>query len=105
MGGIPQKSPYAIQTLSNVLDMPVKTTKSEHACALGAAICAATASGIYGSIEEAKGVMASGFDQHYLPEKRKSKVYKNLYKKYYWLGNAYYAITPGQTPQLNKKKQ
>jgi len=87
IGGVPKKSPLVMQILSDVLNMPVKVTKSEQAVALGAAIFGAVAAGIYRSIEEAQKNMGSGFETTYYPDKGKTFIYNTLYAKYKKLGN------------------
>ena len=34
IGGVAKKSPFVMQTLSDVLDMPIRVTRSDQACAL-----------------------------------------------------------------------
>jgi L-ribulokinase len=87
IGGVAKKSPYVMQTLANVLQMPIKVVKSEQACALGAAMCAATAAGIYPTLEAAQAAMSSGFDAEYLPDKTTAVVYEKLYQKYCRMGD------------------
>jgi L-ribulokinase len=87
IGGVAKKSPFVMQTLANVLQMPIKVVKSEQACALGAAMCAATAAGVYPTIEAAQAAMSSGFDAEYLPNKETADVYQTLYDKYCAMGN------------------
>jgi len=86
LGGIAKKSPYVMQTLTNVLDLPIKVVRSEQTCALGAAMFAATAAGIYDTIEEAQTAMTSGFDKCYSPEKEKVPVLEHLFGRYCELG-------------------
>ncbi len=86
LGGISKKSPFVMQTLSNVLDMEIKVALSDQVCALGAAMFAATSAGIYPNMDEAKKVMLSGFDTVYSPQQEKVEIYKKLYKKYLALG-------------------
>lgn len=87
IGGIPKKSPLVMQILSDVLNMPVKVTKSEQAVALGAAMFGAVVTGIYKSVEEAQKNMGSGFETTYYPDKKKAFIYNTLYAKYKKLGN------------------
>jgi L-ribulokinase len=47
IGGVARKSPFIMQTLANVLNMPIVVAASDQAPALGAAIYAAVAAGIY----------------------------------------------------------
>lgn len=87
IGGIPKKSPLVVQILSDVLDMTVKVTKSEQSVALGAAMFAAVAAGYYLSVKEAQENMKSGFENIYVPDKKNTSVYNDLYKRYKNLGN------------------
>lgn len=87
MGGVAKKSPFIMQTLANVLNMPISISSSLQTCALGASIFAATAAGIYSTVDEAKEQMASGFEKVYVPEPEKVEIYNTLYKKYKNFGN------------------
>ena len=86
IGGVSKKSPFVMQTLANVLNMPIRIARSEQACALGAAICAATASGIYPTLAAARAAMASGYDAEFHPQPERVAVYEKLYLKYQALG-------------------
>ena len=86
IGGIPLKSPLVMQTLANVLNMPIKVCKTEQACALGAAMFAAAAAGIFSTVEDAQKAMQPGFEKIYNPNGAEVKVYDALYKKYLLLG-------------------
>lgn len=85
-GGISKKSDYIMQTIADVLGRPIKVCESEQVCALGAAMCAAAASGIYKTIEEAQQHMNSGYAKEYKPNKKNSVKYSALYKRYRELG-------------------
>ena len=82
VGGVARKSSFIMQTLSNVLDLPVSICKSDQTSALGTAILAAVASGIYKSIPDAIKIMGSKSDIIYFPEKSEVLRLKILYKKY-----------------------
>jgi L-ribulokinase len=69
-----------------VLNMPIKVAASEQTCALGAAMFAAVAAGIYDSVADAQAKMGSGFSSTYTPEPANAKVYDGLYEKYLQLG-------------------
>ncbi len=86
IGGVSKKSPFVMQTLADVLNMPIKIVQSEQACALGAAICAAAAAGVYRSMSAAQSAMASGYDAEFQPRKDQAGVYEILYQKYLTLG-------------------
>ena len=87
IGGVSKKSPFVMQTLANVLTVPIKIAASEQACALGAAICAATAAGVHDSLEKARAAMASKYDAVFYPEPEKKDAYEKLYLKYLALGD------------------
>jgi len=86
IGGVARKSPFIMQTLANVLNMPIKVAASDQAPALGAAIYAATASGIYHSVIDASKVMGSCFEAEYLPQASQVKTYAKLMESYKNLG-------------------
>lgn len=86
IGGIALKSPFVMQTMSDVLGMPIKVCHTDQACALGAAMFAATAAGVYDNVEGAITAMNSGFSKEYKPDLEKTAIYKLLYEKYCALG-------------------
>lgn len=82
IGGVAIKSPFIMQTLANVLNKPIKVAESDQAPALGAAIYAAVAAGIYPNVIEASKKMGSDFEAEYIPEKDKIENYKILMASY-----------------------
>lgn len=86
IGGISKKSPFVMQTLADVLNMPIQVCETEQACALGAAIFAAVTAGVYPTVEEAQKAMASGYDKVYTPIQENVALYNQLYKKYCEIG-------------------
>lgn len=86
IGGIAHKSPFVMQTLSDVLNMPINVVRSQQTCALGAAMFAAVAAGIFENIEQAQESMGSGIYKTYFPRKEESDIYLELYQKYRILG-------------------
>ena len=86
IGGIALKSPFVMQTMSDVLNMPIRVCKTDQACALGAAMFAATAAGVYGRIEDARQAMSSGFAKTYFPDEENARRYREIYGKYLQLG-------------------
>ena len=87
LGGVAKKSPFIMQMLADILNMPVKVHKSEQTCALGAAMFAATAAGIYSQVEQAMQAMGAGFEKTYYPNQEKVDLYQRRYQKYLSLGN------------------
>lgn len=86
LGGVAKKSPFIMQMMADVMNMPIRIHKSEQTCALGAAMFAATAAGIYNKVEEAMEVMGQGFDAEYQPNPAKVAFYQTRYNKYKQLG-------------------
>lgn len=86
IGGIALKSPFVMQTLSDVLNMPIKVCNTDQACALGAAMFAATAAGVYTKVEDAIAAMNSGFAKEYHPNAENAKAYREIYDQYVKLG-------------------
>lgn len=86
IGGVAKKSPFIMQMMADVIDMPIRIHKSEQTCAIGAAMFAATAAGIYPKVEDAMKAMGQGFDTTYYPNKEKVEVYKKRYQRYLKLG-------------------
>jgi L-ribulokinase len=84
LGGVAKKSPYIMQVMSDIMNMPIRIHKSDQTCALGAAMFAATAAGIYEKVDDAMVSMGQGFDTTYTPNKNNIDYYAkrmNLYKK------------------------
>ena len=86
IGGISLKSPFVMQTLSDVLGMPIKVARVEQACAFGAAMFAAVVAGVYETIEEAQDAMGQGFAFEYSPDAANHRLYMELYRKYQAIG-------------------
>ncbi len=86
LGGVAKKSKFIMQTVADVLGMDIKVVRSEQACALGAAMFAATASGVYRKIHDAQKAMSCGFEAEYRPVKANSAKYKALYDAYSRMG-------------------
>ena len=82
VGGISKKSRFVMQTLCDVLGMPIKVVRSEQACALGSAMYAAVAAGLYPDIGAAQQAMSSGFSDEYLPNEERKAIYDKLYQRY-----------------------
>jgi L-ribulokinase len=86
MGGVAKKSPYVMQTLADILDMPIRITRSEQTCAAGAAMFAATVAGMYKTVNKAQEAMFEGFDRVYQPDPGRVKKYTELYNRHKSLG-------------------
>ncbi len=82
LGGVAKKSPFVLQVLADVLNMPIKVARSDQAVALGAAMFASVVSGIYDNIEDAQKAMGNGFEGEFSPDKSNTDKYSELYKRY-----------------------
>jgi L-ribulokinase len=82
LGGVAKKSPFVMQVVCDVLNKPIKVARSEQACALGAAMFAAVAAGIYPNVKKAQAAMGQGFEKEYKPIAANAKKYKELYDAY-----------------------
>ncbi|ERJ57437.1 ribulokinase [Sphingobacterium paucimobilis] len=81
-GGIPNKAPYVVQVLADVLGCDVQVVDSDQTCALGSVIFAALASGIYGDIDQAKLKLAARVSKTYHFNAERAAVYEKLYQGY-----------------------
>ncbi len=82
LGGVAKKSPFIMQMMADVMNMPIRIHRSEQTCALGAAMFAATAAGIYEKVEDAMNIMGQGFDAVYEPNQQLVAMYQKRYEKY-----------------------
>ena len=82
LGGIARKSPLVMQTLADIMQMPIKVVASDQACALGAAMFGAVVSGYYKNTGEAIENMRPGFDAVYEPRAEFVEIYRKKYNSY-----------------------
>jgi L-ribulokinase len=87
LGGVARKSPYIMQVMADVINMPIRIHRSEQTCALGAAMFAATAGGLYVRVEDAMAKMGQGFDHSYEPDSSKTDLYARRFQKYLRAGS------------------
>jgi L-ribulokinase len=88
VGGVARKSPFIMQTLSNVLNLPVNVAESDQVPALGAAIYAAVVAGIHKSTALATQVMGSDFEATYHPDPKARHQLKKMLHRYEQLAHA-----------------
>lgn len=86
LGGVAKKSPFVMQTLADVLNVPIKVAKTEQTCAFGACMFAAVVAGVYDNIEAAQLAMGQGFETEYQPVAANAARYAGIYRKYLKLG-------------------
>ncbi|MET0636873.1 MAG: ribulokinase [Chitinophagaceae bacterium] len=85
-GGVAKKSPFIMQMMADVLNMPIRIHASEQTCALGAAMFAATAAGIFNNVQDAMKAMGQGFEIKYYPNPAMVPVYEKRYRRFLQLG-------------------
>ena len=98
LGGVARKSPFIMQMMADVINMPIRIHRSEQTCALGAAMFAATAAGVYNKVEDAMSAMGQGFDMEYKPNQQLVDVYQKRYEKYKEIGAFIEAQTESMAP-------
>jgi L-ribulokinase len=104
LGGVAKRSPFIMQLMADVMNMPIRIHKSEQTCAVGAAMFAATAAGIYSKVEDAMHAMGSGFDAEYFPDANKTLIYAKRYRQYNDLGDFIeQQISPGNNRDKNQQ--
>ena len=86
IGGVAKKSRFVMQTIADVMNLEVTVAAGDQPVALGAAMFAATAAGLYRQVEEAQRAMSSGTESVYRPDPGRAKRYDRLYKDYLALG-------------------
>ncbi|MBN7812441.1 ribulokinase [Algoriphagus sp. H41] len=86
IGGIAKKSPFLVQTMADILGVPIAVAASEQTPALGAAIYAAVASGIYPEMQAAADAIASPIEKVYQPRAEAVVYYQQKYQAYLTLG-------------------
>jgi len=72
--------------MADVLNRPIQIVASDQTCALGAAMFAATAAGIYPDVQTAMKNMGPGFDTTYNPDPNKTEMYSKRYQRYLEFG-------------------
>ena len=86
LGGVPKKAPFVMQTVCDVLEMPIRVARAEQTCALGSAMAAAAAAGLHADIPASQAAMGSGFETEYRPDRERAAHYRELYERYEQLG-------------------
>jgi L-ribulokinase len=81
-GGLAHRSPLLLQIYADVTGRPIQVAASEETCALGAAMHAALAAGVYPDMHEAADHMVRPSRTTYHPNRKHKSVYDQLYSEY-----------------------
>ncbi len=88
-GGIAEKNPFVMQIYADVLNRPMKISRSAQTCALGAAIFGSVVGGAYRTTEQAQRRMTGVRPTVYRPRRAAAAVYAKLYDLYQILHDAF----------------
>ena len=86
IGGVARKSPLVMQIVADVLNKPIDVPANDQCVALGAAMFAALAAGLYPDISAAQKALCPPIEKTYRPDPARAAVYDALYKQYRALG-------------------
>jgi L-ribulokinase len=82
LGGVAKKSPFIMQIVADVMDVPIRVPRSEQTCALGAAMFAGVVAGLYPALAGSMKAMESGWEREYAPRAEYARNYAGLYERY-----------------------
>jgi L-ribulokinase len=75
-----------MQIIASVLNMPISVPAGDQPVALGAAMFAAVAAGLYADIPAAQKAIGAPIDRTYHPNAGEAEIYEKLYRDYKALG-------------------
>ena len=81
-GGIARKDPLMMQIYADVLNIPMSVSTATQAGALGSAVYAAVAGGLYPTVADAADAMAAKAERVYTPDPMVVEAYEGLYRRY-----------------------
>lgn len=82
LGGVAKKSPFIMQIVTDVMNVPIRVPRAEQTCALGAAMFAGVVAELYPTLGDSMKAMGSGWEREYTPRPEYAKKYALLYKRY-----------------------
>ncbi len=88
-GGIAEKNPMVMQIYADIIGRPMKISRSTQTCALGSAVAAAVVAGAHKNVTAAQKAMTGLKPVIYRPNPAAHTVYKQLYKLYRELHDAF----------------
>lgn len=88
-GGIAEKSALTMQIYADVLQRPIRLSRSGQTCALGSAIFGSVVGGAHPDTASAVSAMTGVKQLHYRPDPASVQVYERLYRLYLQLHDAF----------------
>ncbi len=82
LGGVAKKSPFIMQIVADVMNVPIRVPRAEQTCALGAAMFAGVVAGLYPTLGDSMKAMESGWEREYTPRAEHARMYAHLYERY-----------------------
>ncbi len=86
IGGVARKSVLGMQILADVTRRDIHVTSNDQAPAIGAAVFASVAAGLYPDVPQAQKALCGGAERVHVPDSKRAEVYDRLYAKYQTLG-------------------
>ncbi len=102
-GGLPAKNPLMMQIYADVLEREIAVIRSDQGPALGSAMHAAVAAGVYSDIGEAAAAMGGLSDVVYQPLPENSELYTQLYADYLYLHDLFGRSTADEPGGVMKR--
>lgn len=81
-GGIAEKNPVMMQIFADALGREIRVAACSQTGAMGAAVIAATAAGLFGSLDEAASRMTGVLPGGYAPDAHSARIYDALYEQH-----------------------
>ncbi len=97
IGGVARKSKLGMQILADVTNREIQVTAGDQSCAIGAAVFAATAAGLYPDLFTAQKALSAGTERVHKPNPAAVAVYNGLYGKFKRLGAFIESEVKGET--------
>lgn len=102
-GGVAGKNDLLMQIYADVTGRPIRSSRSQETCALGAAIYAAVAGGAYRSVRTAQKSMTALQEHSYTPDPARVETYSDLFALYTRLHDTFGAGASGPLGDVMKE--
>ena len=95
-GGLATKNPFLMQIYADITGRPMKLSRSDQTCALGAAIFGAVVAGKekggFSTVDDAQKAL-TGIKETYTPDPEKHNIYKEMYLLYSQMHDAFGTVS------------